>query len=209
VASTRKKAVETHVIDGCHYKTIRDVERHEELKANPDVKSFHLPDAKEKSTYSRYGAHKCEINGIVFDSVLEGMYYAYLLELRRNKFLKKIERQVTFVLMEGFTHKATGKKVRPITYIADFVLTDNEGEKIVVDVKGKKTPEFRLKEKMFFQKYPDMEFVCVQWDNHEKEWRNLDDIEKDKRARKRAKVKSTSKKTKTVKKGVRRNSRVS
>jgi hypothetical protein len=94
--------------------------------------------------------------------------------------------------MEGFTHKLSGKKVRPITYIADFVLEDMDGNELVVDVKGKKTPEFRLKEKMFLAKYPDKEFACVQYDETCKEWRNLDDIEKDKRARKRAKSKKKS-----------------
>ena len=187
-----RKTKTTHLIDGCVYKTKKDVERHKLLKANPDVKTFHLPNAKEKSTYSRYGAHKCEINGIIFDSVLEGMYYAYLLELKRDKFIKKFTRQVTFVLMEGFTRKLSGKKVRPITYIADFVLEDMDGNELVVDVKGKKTPEFRLKEKMFLAKYPDKEFACVQYDETCKEWRNLDDIEKDKRARKRARSKKSA-----------------
>ena len=37
-----------------------------------------------------------------------------------------------------------------------------------------------------------MNFLCVQWDGRKEEWRNLDDVEKDKRARKRAK-KSTTK----------------
>lgn len=183
-----RKTKTTHTIDGCVYKSKKDVERHKLLKANPSVKTFHLPDIKEKSTYSRYGAHKCEINGIIFDSVLEGMYYAYLLDLKRQKYIKKIERQVTYVLLEGFTHKITGKKVRPITYIADYVITDDENNELVVDVKGKKTPEFRLKEKMFLAKYPDKEFACVQYDETCKEWRNLDDIEKDRRARRRAKT---------------------
>lgn len=186
--AVRKTKRFTNVIDGCIYKTKKDVERHKMLKANPCVQTFHLPDVKEKSTYSRYGAHKCEINGIIFDSVLEGMYYAHLLELQKNKILKKIERQTTFVLLEGFTHKITGKKIRPITYIADFVLTNSDGEELVVDVKGKKTPEFRLKEKLFMAKYPDKEFACIQYDPTCKEWRNLDDIEKDRRARKRARA---------------------
>ena len=187
----KKKSPIAHVIDGCVYKTARDIERHKTLKANPDVKSFHLPTIKEKSTYSRYGAHKCEVNGYVFDSVLEGMYYAHLLDLVRDGLLSSFEMQVTYTLMKGFTHKATGKKVRPITYVADFVLHDADGGIAVIDVKGKKTPEFRLKEKMFLAAYPDVEFLCVQWDGIEKEWRNLDDIEKDKRARKRAKAKES------------------
>lgn len=185
-----RKSKTTHIIDGCVYKTKKDVERHKLLKTNPDVKSFHLPDAKEKSKYSRYGAHKCEINGIIFDSVLEGMFYAHLLTMKRQKVIKSIDMQVTYVLLEGFTHKATGKKVRPITYVADFVIVGSNNEQLVIDVKGKKTPEFRLKEKMFLAKFPDTEFTCVQYDETLKEWRNLDDIEKDKRARKRAKAKN-------------------
>ena len=81
----KKSPPKQHVIDGCHYKTASDVRRHEMLKENKSVTSFHLPDIKEKSSYSRYGAHKCEINGIHFDSVMEGMYYAHLLEEKRSK----------------------------------------------------------------------------------------------------------------------------
>lgn len=184
----RKKTV--HVIDGCHYKTAKDIERHKTLKKNPSIKSFHLPDIKEKSTYSRYGAHKCEINGIIFDSVMEGMYYAHLLDLKRDKTIKQIDCQVTFMLQDSFTYKPSGKKIRPITYIADFVYIDKHGEKNVIDVKGKKTPEFRIKEKIFLAKYPDIIFKCIQYDSVKNEWRDLDDIEKDKRARKRAKKKS-------------------
>jgi len=194
--TTKRKSNPTeHRIDGIAYKTLRDVERHRMLKGNPSVKSFRLPDKKEKSVYSRYGAHKCEINGVIFDSVLEGMYYAHLLDLKRCGYLKSFERQVSYTLMKGFTHKATGKKVRPVTYIADFVLEDPDGNVLVVDVKGKKTPEFRIKEKLFMEKFPDTEFVCVQWDEIAKDWRNLDDIEKDKRARKKERSKKTTKKT--------------
>ena len=185
-----KKTTKVHVIDGCKYKTAKDVERHKQLKQNPSVKTFKLPDMKEKSSYSRYGAHKCEINGIEFDSVLEGMYYAYLLEEKKKKNVSNIELQTTFMLQEGFTHRATGKKVRPITYISDFVFTDKNGITHVIDVKGKKTPDFKLKEKMLLNRYPDMNFYCVQFDETLKEWRNLDDIEKDKRARKRARKKA-------------------
>ena len=189
VTRRKRSSAVTHTIDGIKYKTAKDIERHKLLKANPDVKSFILPDATEKSKYSRYGAHKCSINGITFDSVLEGMYYAHLLDLKRAGFVDEIERQVTFTLLDGFTHKLSKKKIRPITYLADFVVRYTNGETSVIDVKGKKTPEFRLKEKMFFSRYPDLELVCVQYDNVEKQWRNLDDIEKDKRARKRARAK--------------------
>ena len=43
---------------------------------------------------------------------------------------------------------------------------------------------------MFFFFYPEMNLRCVQWDSIEKKWRDLDDINKDKRARKRNRNKS-------------------
>lgn len=182
-----------YTIDNCTYKTQKDIERHKRLKMNPDVKVFHLPNAKEKSKYSRYGAHKCMINDIIFDSISEGMYYSYLLKLKRLKIIKNFERQVTFVLLEGFLHEPSGKKIRSIKYIADFIVENQDGSQTVVDVKGQKTPEFKLKEKMLLSRYPNMDFQCVQFDENKKMWRNLDDIESEKsiRRRRRNRAKTT------------------
>ena len=187
----RTKVTRIHVIDGVRYKSANDVKYHNELKNNPYVKSFHLPDVKEKSEYSRYGAHKCVINDNVFDSVMEGRYYAYLLEQVGEKKLKSFQMQVQYELTPSFKDKK-GKTVRPITYIADFVLEYPDGSKEVIDVKGKKTPEFRIKEKLLKYVFPELIFTCIQWDSSAKAWRDLDDIEKDKRARKRAAKKKTA-----------------
>ena len=187
----RKKTTVTHVIDGCVYGSANDVAYHEELKANPYVKTFRLPTKKDKQKFSRYGAYKCEINKIEFDSTMEGRFYAHLLECQNDKSndLKSFEMQVTYTLVPGFTEKFSGKRIRPITYIADFVLNFEDGTQQIIDVKGRKTPEFRIKEKLFMSQHKDVQFLCVQWDAHDKTWRNLDDIEKDKRARKRAAAK--------------------
>lgn len=192
MAKKKKKISTPHVIDGICYKHAHDIVIHKELGSNPLVKTFKLPNKKEKSTYSRYGSHKCEINGLTFDSVMEGRFYAYLLTVEHEGALKKVETQVKYTLVEGFTHKLSKKKIRPITYIADFVITYPDDVQVVIDVKGKKTPEFKIKEKLFYKMYPNINFICVQYDEKAKEWRNLDDIEKDRRARKRAKAKSSS-----------------
>lgn len=133
------------------------------------------------------------INDIIFDSISEGMYYAYLLKLKRLKIIKNFERQVTFVLLDGFLHEPSGKKIRSIKYIADFIVENQDGSQTVVDVKGQKTPEFKLKEKMLLSRYPNMDFQCVQFDENKKMWRNLDDIESEKsiRRRRRNRAKTT------------------
>lgn len=85
---------------------------------------------------SKYRNKKTEIDGIVFDSKVEAEYYCHL------KLLQK-----------GYTRPSTGVKVRPIFYVVDFIVYENNGEKIYVDVKGMKTDVFRLKQKMFEYKF--------------------------------------------------------
>ena len=54
--------------------------------------------------------------------------------------------QVKFTLIP--TQKQGGKVVeRPVTYIADFVYTEN-GEQVVEDVKGMRTKEYIIKRKL-------------------------------------------------------------
>ena len=76
-----------------------------------------------------------------------------LLEHARK--VKDIKYQPEFTLQEGF-RGLNGKKVRPITYTADFSFYDKEQRKFrVVDVKGFSPPVFALKRKMFDYKMKD------------------------------------------------------
>ena len=90
-----------------------------------------------------------------------------------------------------------GKKHRATTYIADFVIKYKNGVESVIDIKGKKTEVFKIKEKMLLYFYPEIDFKCIQWDSSQDKWRTIEDIEKDKRKRKKTKTvtKSTAKKT--------------
>ena len=170
---------------------------HNELKQNKHIKSFKLPQLNGGQKRGRYGSYKCEVNGITFDSVMEARFYAFLLLQKAGRKIKNFERQVPYELLPKFKTKA-GKTIRATDYIADFVITEKDGSQKVIDVKGKKTEVFRIKEKLFMNRYPDLEFICIQWDDYYNEWRNLEDIEKDARARKRAnKKKKTENQTKT------------
>lgn len=69
--------------------------------------------------------------------------------LERTGKIKDLKQQPKFTLQEGFK-RADGKKVRPITYRADFSFYDNDHDRFrVIDTKGYKTQVYRLKEKMF------------------------------------------------------------
>ena len=53
------------------------------------------------------------------------------------------------------------KKYKPITYIADFKVINNDGSFYVVDIKGMLTTEFKIKMKLFNYKYPDIELKLI------------------------------------------------
>ena len=111
-------------------------------------------------SYNKFKNKKNEIAGIKFDSEMESHYYLYLKELKEEGVVVDFELQPTFILQEGFIKD--GKKIRPITYKADFEVTYIDGHIEVIDVKGKMTEEFKLKRKMLLYKYRDINFKCVQ-----------------------------------------------
>lgn len=111
-------------------------------------------------SYNKFKNKKTEIDGIKFDSEMESHYYLYLKELKEEGVVVDFELQPTFILQEGFIKD--GKKIRPITYKADFEVTYIDGHIEVIDVKGKMTEEFKLKRKMLLYKYRDINFKCVQ-----------------------------------------------
>ena len=66
-------------------------------------------------------------------------------------------------------------------------MTMPDGIEVVIDVKGKETADFKLKKKMFGYRYRDIQFTCVQWSESKKEWRDLSDIEKERREKRKTK----------------------
>lgn len=97
------------------------------------------------------------MDGVVYDSKKEAKRSVILQQEERYGLIKHLERQVVFELQPGYTNNQ-GKKIRPITYRADFTY-EKEGQKIVEDTKGWKTPEYRIKKKLFEYKFPEYTFV--------------------------------------------------
>jgi hypothetical protein len=100
----------------------------------------------------KYNAKRTEIDGISFDSKVEGKYYEYLKQQQQEGLIKRFELQPIFTLQEGF--RKNGKYFRPILYIADFKVYLNDGSIQIIDVKGFETPDFKIKRKLFEAKYP-------------------------------------------------------
>lgn len=106
-------------------------------------------------TKSKYGNRKCELNGYTFDSVKERFRYAELKLLLQAGKISDLELQKEFELIPSFID-ADGHRQRATYYKADFVYTDNEtGKKVIEDVKSEATKKdrvYRLKKKMMAAK---------------------------------------------------------
>lgn len=101
---------------------------------------------------SKYGNRKVARDGMTFDSVKEYRRYCELRLLERAGEVAGLRRQVKFELLPS--QRVDGKVVeRPVTYIADFVYTDKDGQQVVEDTKGVRTKEYIIKRKLLLHKY--------------------------------------------------------
>lgn len=94
----------------------------------------------------KYGNRRTMVEGIAFASQREARRYMYLRLLERAGKIKALVLQPRFRI--DFNDA-------PIcTYVADFMYFDNDAKRnIIEDVKGVRTPEYRLKKKMMYAVY--------------------------------------------------------
>jgi len=123
--------------------------------------SFQRGNVLERSKYNvDKDTEKRTYNGIVFDSVLEMRYYRdIVLPGVESGNVKKYELQKKYVLIDGF--QRNGKRVLPITYVADFYVEYADGHIQVVDIKGMPDTTAKLKRKLFWYVYPDIDYVWI------------------------------------------------
>lgn len=101
---------------------------------------------------SKYRNNKTVVFGISFDSKHEAQTY---MVLKGDKKVADIRLQVPFELVPAYTD-ASGKKVKAMNYIADFVCIDTKtGKTRVIDAKGFRTQYYLLKKKLFNYRYFD------------------------------------------------------
>lgn len=94
----------------------------------------------------KYGNRKIIRDGIEFDSIKECQRYCELKLMQRAGVISDLQMQVSFELIPS--QRIDGKVAeRAVNYIADFVYQQN-GQKVVEDTKGYKTPEYIIKRKL-------------------------------------------------------------
>lgn len=89
-------------------------------------------------------------DNIKFDSIKERNYYVKLKLMQNAGLIWTLELQKKYILQKSFTFN--GKKIREISYYADFVYEDKDGLH-VVDTKGYRTDTYKLKKKLFIKKF--------------------------------------------------------
>lgn len=120
--------------------------------ALPTVRQMRDQPALKEARHQKYGNVKVTDNGIVFASKAEHKRWQYLVMLQRAKEISDLQLQVPFEVIPGMARPSGGRE-RPTVYIADFVYMDNRGRRVVEDVKGCVTPEFRLKRKLMLWRH--------------------------------------------------------
>ena len=88
---------------------------------------------------SKYKAVKTYVDDICFDSAKEARRYSELKLLEKGKVINSLELQPEFPVM------IEGKKI--CKYRADFAYYEDD-RRVIEDVKGFKTPIYRLKKKL-------------------------------------------------------------
>ena len=109
-----------------------------------------LAEEENSEKKSKYSSAKTDIDGIRFDSKKEAGFYAELKLREKAGEITHLRLQPRYLLQEAFKHE--GKQYREMEYVADFEYIEN-GETVVVDVKGFKTAVYMIKKKLFLYKY--------------------------------------------------------
>lgn len=115
------------------------------------------------SSGNKYGNRKIFEDGEVFDSRKEYRRWKELILLVKAGEISQLKRQVKYTLIPSQREPdITGPRggIRPgkliereVSYIADFVYTDKDGQTVVEDCKGMRTKEYIIKRKLLLKEY--------------------------------------------------------
>ena len=108
---------------------------------------------------SKYGNRRVTLDGYAFDSLAESRRYQELCLLLAAGAICQLEVHPRYELIPKFKD-STGKSHRAIVYEGDFAYLE-ERKVVVEDVKGHEVPVWKLKQKLFLYKYPEIELRVI------------------------------------------------
>lgn len=101
---------------------------------------------------NKYRNKKVTMGDMVFDSMKECSRYVELTLLQKAGKIWDLDTQVPFELIPAQRDKDGKLLERACHYVADFVYYE-DGQKVVEDTKGVKTPEYIIKRKLMLKLY--------------------------------------------------------
>ena len=130
---------------------------------------------------SKYKAKKTVIDGITFDSKVEGEYYKHLKSCKNLGVVTAFSLQPEYILQPKFKTR-NGEDIQAIKYKADFEVDWHNGNVSVIDVKGYPTPDAKLKRKMFLAKFPEKDLVWTTYVKKHGGWIDYFELQKIRRS---------------------------
>lgn len=100
----------------------------------------------------KYNNTKKTVDGITFDSIIEARRYIILKARLEAGTISDLRLQPHYTIMEGYKD-LSGTYIRPVQYIADFSYIDEDGKRIVEDVKGVRTEAYAIKRKLIRDRF--------------------------------------------------------
>lgn len=126
-------------------------------------------------------------DGIVFDSAVEMKYYRdVILPAVESGEITRYEMQKKYILQPAFIRN--GKKTQAIEYKADFYTVAKDGKETVIDIKGCPDNVAKLKRKMFWYIYPDLDYVWLGFSKIDGGWTTYEAIKTGRKQRKKEKA---------------------
>ena len=109
----------------------------------------------------KYKNKKTEVDGIPFSSKKEAKRYEELKAEQEAGNIRNLRLQPEYHVQEAYVDPATGQRVKPIKYIADFYYERHWQQSngwqgwmpVVEDVKGVQTDVFKLKYNLMIEKF--------------------------------------------------------
>ena len=149
---------------------------------------------KKRSMYNvdvtKKGKEKRTYNGETYDSLTElNFLKEWILPKMESGKIIKYERQISFILQEGFIYK--GFKILPIKYVSDYIVYWENGTRTVFDVKGNPDQVSKLKRKIFRKVYPNEEYIWMCRNikfGDESHWLTYEELEQKRKLAKKSKA---------------------
>lgn len=115
------------------------------------------------------------------------------------------ERQKNYILQPGYKHN--NKKVLPIEYKADFYIEYKDGSSKVIDIKGFAEATAKLKRKLFWFVYPELDYVWIGWSLIDGGFVEYETIQENRRKRKAERRKGNGEEQCKTKNGISKGAR--